>query len=381
MRGAAQPAEQRLAARDNFTGASAREDLRLSFKAAAEAAREQPAHSFRLAGAHVTFRFAGQHLAERLTRAFAHLEVPSEATPDLTLFVWESAAGGAPRPLLAPPDPGQPKPLPDTTSGRFPLGHTHVHPSYHFADGPLEALFQPTFDFLSALSLEDGCAWFWMDDSARQPSWDLAGPFRHLLSWWLSARGLQKVHAGAVGTDAGGVLVVGKGGSGKSTTCLSVLGHDGLRYAGDDFVAVSIGPEPVVHSLYCSGKVDPDNVSRLPHLEPAISNADRLDSEKAIVFVNDLFPGAVVAGFPLQAILIPRIVDRVHSAIVPTPSAAAVTALAPSTMLQLHPPPPQALGRIRRLAAVVPAFVLELGSDVAGVPDTLRQFLDELRSR
>jgi hypothetical protein len=63
---------------------------------------------------------------------------------------------------------------------------------------------------------------------------------------------------------------------------------------------------------------------------------------------------------------------------VPTSPAAAVTALAPSTMLQLHPPQAEALGRIRRVAAVVPAFVLELGEDVPAIPEVISQLLDEL---
>jgi hypothetical protein len=350
---------------------SALDDLRLSFEAAAESRGEQCEHSLDLAGMRVRLRFAGRDLAERLTRAFGHLEAPPEPGVDLTISVWESAASGAPRPSLAP-DPGRPEPRPDPTN---------PGPSYWRATDDFEALFQPTPDLLSVLSRQDGrFAWFWIGDSTRLPHWDAATPFRHLLSWLLAARGVQQVHAGAVGTDAGGVLLVGKGGSGKSTTCLSVLGHDHLRYAGDDYVAVSVDQKPWVHSLYCSGKIDPDNVARLPHLQPIIANADRLDREKAVIYANDSVPGSAVPGFPLRAILIPRIVDRPRSGVFPTSSAAAVTALAPSTMLQLHPPQAEALGRIRRVAAVVPAFVLELGADVAALPETLRQLLDSLDS-
>lgn len=370
MTGAAQPAEQRMAGLDASTRASALEDLRLSFEAAAASVGEQSVHSFKLAGACVRLRFAGRPLAESMTRAFAHLEVPNELSADLTISVWESAASGAPRPVLAP-DPGHAEPRPEPTN---------PGPSYSLAGDGFHALFQPTPDLLSVLSQEDGCAWFWIGDSARLPHWDAATPFRHLLSWWLAGRGIQQVHAGAVGTVAGGLLLVGKGGSGKSTACLSVLGHRALRYAGDDYVAVSIGPKPSVHSLYCSGKLDPDNVARLPRVEPIIANADRLDREKAVVYVHDSVPGAVVAGFPLRAILIPRIAGRVDSEISPASPAAAVKALAPSTMLQLHPPPVEALRRIRQVAALVPTFVLELGADVAAIPDTLQELLEELDS-
>jgi hypothetical protein len=368
----AQPAERSVAEGDESQGSSALDDLRLSFEAAAESHGDPCEYSFRLAGMPVRLRFADRELADRLTRAFSHLEAPPGTRADLTISVWESAASGAPRPSLAP-DPGHAEPRPEPTN---------PGPSYSSTTDDFEALFQPTPDLLSVLSRQDGgSAWFWIGDSTRLPHWDAATPFRHLLSWWLAASGIQQVHAGAVGTDAGGVLLVGKGGSGKSTTCLSVLGDEHLRYAGDDYVAVSMDGEPWVHSLYGSGKIDPDNIDRLPHLRPIISNADRLEREKAVIFADDFVPGSAVAGFPLRAIVIPRIVDRPDSRVVPTSQAAAVTALAPSTMLQLHPPQAEALGRIRRVAAVVPAFVLELGPDVAAVPGVIRQLLDGLDSQ
>ena len=367
----AQPAERSVSGSDRSGTPSALDDLRLSFEAAAESHGERCEYSFALAGMPVRLRFAGRDLAERLTRAFRHLEAPAESRPELTISVWESAASGAPRPSLAP-DPGHAEPRPEPTN---------PGPSYSRSTDDFEALFQPTPDLLSVLSRQERSAWFWIADSTRLPHWDEATPFRHLLSWWLGANGVQQVHAGAVGTDAGGVLLVGKGGSGKSTSCLSVLGHDQLRYAGDDYVAVSMDETPWVHSLYRSGKIDPDNIDRLPHLRPVIFNADRLDREKAVVFADDLAPGSAVAGFPLRAILIPRIVARPDSRVVPTTPAAAVTALAPSTMLQLHPPQADALGRIRRVAAVVPAFVLELGPDVPAVPDVIQQLLDDLATR
>ena len=49
---------------------------------------------------------------------------------------------------------------------------------------------------------------------------------------------------------------------------------------------------------------------RHPALPAGRCNADRLGREKAVVFADDLVPGSAVAGFPLRAILIPRIVGR-----------------------------------------------------------------------
>ena len=46
----------------------------------------------------------------------------------------------------------------------------------------------------------------------------------------MSDRNLQYVHAGAVGNKNGGILLVGKGGSGKSSTALACLKSDFTKY-------------------------------------------------------------------------------------------------------------------------------------------------------
>jgi hypothetical protein len=119
------------------------------------------------------------------------------------------------------------------------------------------------------------------------------------------------------------------------------------------------------------------NLHRVPHLEDALANGDRTD-EKAIVFVDSAFPGRAIDSFPLRAIVLPRITDREQPSIVPTTHAAALTALAPSTIVQLHPPAREALSWMADLVRAVPAFTFELGADVSAIPDELVRLLDTL---
>ena len=74
----------------------------------------------------------------------------------------------------------------------------------------------------------------------------------------------------------------------------------------------------------------------------------------------------------------PRITGRPHTRAVPTTHAAALVALAPSTVLQLHTAGSEALQYMARLVREVPAFVLELGSDVSEIPGVILALLDEL---
>jgi hypothetical protein len=311
-----------------------------------------------IAGLPVRVRYAGPAMLDRLGASFTHLAVPDVGEDTLTVDIWDTASTGVPGPPLL----GEP------------LSPDGIGPIYYYEEGSVRALSR--WDTLSVLDFERRHAWFWTDDPTGLRSWDWASPLRAILHWWLGHHGILQVHGGAVGGAAGGVLVVGRGGSGKSTTTLSCL-NSGLRYAGDDFVGMVAAPEPWVHSLYSSGKLEPHHVERFPDLVSAIANPVRDDKDKVIVFAAEAAPGAPVDGFPLRAVLLPRVVaTEPETRIVPTTAAAALAALAPSTIFQLHPPQPDGLARMADLVRRVPCLSLELGSDVSRIPEAILAYLE-----
>jgi hypothetical protein len=325
------------------------DSLRDEFERTAEAAGGAVDLPLRIAERPVCIRFAGARAAEALSPAFAHLRALDDEAPALTLHVWET---GEPAPRAA-----------------------GAGASYYSDEDGVRTLHQPASGVVSVLDAEADTGWFRMPDAEGLPYWDYTAPFRHLLSWWLDGQGVRQVHGGAVGTAEGGVLLVGSGGSGKSTTALSVLRDERLRYAGDDYVAVGAAYDPAVHSIYCSGKVHRDDLHRLPHLEPALADGVRPD-EKAVFYVEQAFPGRSIAGFPLRAIVVPRVTGGRGARAVPGTRADALAALAPSTIFQLHPPARDALAWMAGLVRSVPAFVLELGGDVETIPGELLRILE-----
>jgi hypothetical protein len=336
-----------------------------SFAAAAESSGGVSSGRYVIAGAPVRLHFASPALRDRLTPAFEHLSVSDERRldrPALTVNLWDSVSTGA----APPPRPSTPD---DFAAGAL----------FHFHEPPLRAAYQPGLESLSIWNSEEAVAWHWVSDAFDQPYWEQASPIRQILFWWLSARGCIQLHAAAVGTPEGGVLLVGRGGSGKSTVALSSLGSK-LLYAGDDYVAVTLDPSPRVESLYSSGKLEPDHANELlPQLLPLLANADRLDSEKAVIYVQQHFPEHVTTGFPLRAVLVPKVrAAQRESKIVETSRAGAFAALAPSTIFQLHTAGPDSLGVISRLIQRVPCYGLELGSDPVGIPSTISTFLASL---
>jgi hypothetical protein len=311
-----------------------------------------------IGGLPIRLRFAGDAMLTRIGGSFSHLVVDEAPADALTIDIWDSASTG----VGAPPVLGAP------------IDGDGTGPIYYYEEDGVRALNR--WRTLSVLDFDAAHAWFWTADPAELLSWDWASPLRAILHWWLGRHGVLQVHGGAVGLPDGGVIVVGRGGSGKSTTTLSCL-SSGLRYAGDDFVGVSIEPEPWVHSLYSSGKLESHHLERFPSLKPAVANPERLDEEKAIVFAAEAAPGAPIAGFPLRAVFVPRVVAaEPETRVVPTSPLAALAALAPSTIFQLHPPQPDALARMGDLVRRVPCYTLELGSDIDRIPEAVVAFLE-----
>ena len=324
-------------------------------------------------------RAADPDLVQRMSRSFTHLETEAGDEPELTVHLWDSSRAATP-----------PPPIPEVRGEQAPGAF------FYFSDPRVRVGFQlgtsgdarvlgvyphaPT-PALSVLDAERGEAWYWVADAGRIPYWELANPVRYLLDWWLRDRGAHQVHAGAVGTPEGGVLLVGKSGSGKSTATMSAL-QSNLGYAGDDFVAVTLEPTPWVHSLYSSGKLMADHVVRLPFLLPGVSNSDELEREKAVVYVHEHWPERIATGFPLRAILAARVVPSlVDARLVEVPAAVGLAALAPSTVFQMHTRGGDSLARMRRLAEVVPSYVLELGSNIPSIAAAISDLLERLTPR
>ncbi len=311
-----------------------------------------------IGGRAVRMRFAGPAMLDRIGGSFAHLEVPGADEEGLGIDVWDSSSTGTP----APPVLG------------VALESDGTGPIFYYEDDGVRAISR--WQTLSVLDTRIGRAWFWAPDPAELLSWDWASPLRSILHWWLGAHGILQVHGGAVGLPEGGVLVVGRGGSGKSTTTLSCLAA-GLKYAGDDFVGIQSRPSPWVHSLYSSGKLESHHAERFRELLPAVVNPERGPLDKAIVYAGRRWPDRTTAGFPLRAVLVPRIAGGRETRLVPASPAGALAALAPSTIFQLHPPQENALSEMAALVRQVPCFSLELGSELERIPVAIEQLLRE----
>ena len=306
----------------------------------------------------IRLRFASSALVAYLTPALEHLKTSPVTNPSLTICLWDSVSTKVtmPRPPWQADDYRERGEIRGFNNERF------------------NTIFQVGTNALSLLDKQRNLGIFWMKDPHQMPFWEKGAPLRTILNIWMSEQGLQLTHAGAVGTPDGGVLLVGKGGSGKSTTALSCLNSE-LGYASDDYCLLASDPIPKVYSIYNTGKKRSNDIQRLPFLLSKISNRDRLNAEKALYFLHEHFPDKILSSFPLKAILIPRVTGKVATTIESASSAAALAALAPSTIFQLPCSGGEVFKSISKIARQVDCFYLNLGTDIPQIPVAIKNLL------
>lgn len=320
------------------------------------------AHTVRVAGASLRLEFAGPALVARLLPALAHLLGATAVPPALTVSLWDSASTG----VAMPPPPW--------SWGEDCTGRGEVR---GYNRGAFRTAYQVGSGVLSLMDCAGRRAVYWVRDARQVPFYETACPLRSILSWWGHASGTgEVVHGAAVGTAAGGVLIAGQGGAGKSTTCLACL-QDGFRFAGDNNVLLQLGPAPTAHSLYNSATIEAETLARLPHLRALVRNAGALETEKALLFVTDQGAERVCASLPLRAVLLPRVTGRPGTQARPAPPAQALAALAPGTVFSLPHTGPEAFRFMAQLVRALPCFLLEAGTDLRAIPRTIAALIAE----
>lgn len=307
------------------------------------------------------FRFAGAELAKVMLPALAHLP-SARFAQGLDIVCWDGATTGE----VLPPPPW-PWPAEWPASG-------FISP---YNDPLVRVAMFPEIDATLLACFATGRAVFWVKDARRLPTHHYGAPLLILFSWWLRFRNLSLLHAGCVGTERGAVLLVGRGGSGKSTTSL-LCAEAGMNYLSDDYCVGQADPAPVVHSLYSSGKLHRAHLARFPDLAALAVDPFSEPQAKPVIFLGQVPRFTVVPRLPLRAILVPRITGRPETSVEPASQALALRALAPSTLMQLPGAGPDAFQSLARLARRLPCFQLNLGTRTADIPSAVRSLINQL---
>ncbi|MFN7983232.1 MAG: hypothetical protein U0Q11_15380 [Vicinamibacterales bacterium] len=295
----------------------------------------------------LTCRFAGRALDPVFARALRHLVVPTVDRPDATVFIWDSASTGVPM-VQAPWSADDYNIRGEVKNWSHPTIVTALNP---------DGLILSMYDAATATGI------VWARDWRTVPYYEQGAPLRFILQWWMRQHGRQLLHAGAIGTSRGAVLLAGRGGSGKSNTALGAF-QTSLQYLADDYCGVEVNPSPRVFSIYSTGKTHAADVHRLPFCN-RISNPASLSTEKALYYLHESFPERICRDAPVTAILMPHVTSASTTRLRPASAAEALRALAPSTIGQLAYAGAEVTRVISELARRVPCLHLDIAANGA----------------
>ncbi|MGK2950558.1 MAG: hypothetical protein ACSLFP_18440 [Acidimicrobiales bacterium] len=312
-----------------------------------------------VAGLRVRVELAGRHLSAAVLPA---LEVhrSTDGPPQVRIRAYDAAETGAPAPM----DPGG--------MARH-IARWSVDPQP--GAGP-RWTWNDTAGLLllsDPAGVEQVAA---VTDAATLPPWELAAPLRQLFAWGMAPAGRTFVHAGAVGDPDGVALLVGAGGSGKTTTAISCF-LAGMGYLGDDYVVLTEAEGQIIaHALYGSAKVHPDQLSLadpsgslLPHLLRPAGGAD----DRAVLLPGRSASERMLSAAPVRAIVVPTVAPP--RGLTPISAAEALRHLAPSSLFQLAGAGDDDLRALADLVRTVPCHRLGLHPDRAANPPFIASLL------
>jgi len=319
---------------------------------------------FRIAGTIVRFSFAGDRLVPYLTRALQHLRIDPVEAPDATFCLWDSVST---RVTMLPPPCDR-----EGFSDRGDLwgfNSRRIKTAFHYHDFSVNL-----FDHQRRTGI------YWVHDGDRLPYWVLSSPLRTPIHWWMERQGCQLVHAAAIGVGDRALLVVGKGGLGKSSTALACL-EAGFEFMGDDYVIVRPEPRPTVYGLYATAKINRGDIERFAAMKPHLYRTEVPPDEKAVLFLHPPYGSQLRREMPLAAIAVPRVVDRADTVLVPEVPSVVHQAASFTTMSQLPYAGDHTHRLFTSLCDALPGYRIELGADRERLTGAIRTFLSDTTAR
>jgi len=216
----------------------------------------------------------------------------------------------------------------------------------------------------------------WMTGADGYPDWESGAPLRVFLHWAYRQMSMRLAHAGTLGKDGQGMVLVGVGGSGKSGTVIGGIAH-GLDSVGDDYVLIRQNEGAVhVHPLFKTLKQDRQGLERLG-LDAVIAMSRDVNWQEKYEFQSEELSGQGLAReLNVRAIVIPRIAHAPTSTVRPIPKNRAMLALAPTGLFQMPGERDSGVRFFSDIVRQVPCFELALSSDAMDVSRAIESFID-----
>lgn len=301
--------------------------------------------------------FVNSILANKIMPALAHLichEVDT-LTPQLTIGIWDTETDHRKLPALD--------------------WQLICRNGYHgYSDNTVFLHYFDHIQAISALNLAENKAYYVVNKVDALPWWVSGSPLQIIFHAWLRANHFQLTHTAAIGNHRGAILLSGKGGSGKSTTVLSCL-REGLHYIGEDYCVLGNNTTPTVYSIYQSAKWTLSTRHIFPDYENHIMNLDVANTEKALVYIADLFPEKIKLSLPIRAVIFLTVGTQSKPVIKKHSLQASLKELMMSTIIQLPFYHAKTIDILKKTLSTVMHYEMTLGLDINANVQVLRDIL------
>jgi hypothetical protein len=207
------------------------------------------------------------------------------------------------------------------------------------------------------------------------PDWSGGAPFSLLFHVAAAWRGRRLLHAGSLGREGRGVLIMGDAGTGKSATTLAGVTR-GMQTVGDDFLLVSLDPRPVAHPVYRLVKQDRAGLERLGGTAARLRGRPLNAQGKVELDPEEIAPGCRAPALGLAAILLPVRSRQPRSRIERMAPAEVFAALGKNTFMTLPGGRIAGFRFLARLTRALPAYRLALSREPDDIATCVSAVLD-----
>ena len=305
-----------------------------------------------LSGISICMHFLNENSKRVFSRPFSHLEIETDEKPGFDIYVIH----------------GGPSDEPIDGWKRFERDASEERKLLIYSRNGEYVLYNHESKILAGYDTRRKKAYYYIPNLDILPFYEKAAPMRMIFHHFAQDHGMLLVHGAAIAMDGQGILMAGRGGSGKTTTAICAA-FGGFDYLGDDYVILDV-ENKVICSLYSSCKVRWDSEKLLPELGSlAVNNRNE---DKGYFFMNEISE-RVIKSVRLCAVAIPRLGGEEPSYLI-TSGINALRALSSSTIFQMPGSGMSTLQGISKAIRDVPVYEMVLSTS----PEEINKKLAEL---
>ena len=337
------------------------QQLESVFNKTCEILEVQEELSLNLADNNIIIKTAGSTLQSFVCRALLHLPQIDSSVEGLEIMVWDALESNTS--------------LPEPPNELF-INANGEESSQNTIDNYSVVYFQNR-NIFNIYDLAANRVIVCIKDRYKLPNYFLAAPFFEVFKIWSQKTGLNILHAGCIANDKHSIIIVGKGGMGKSTTSIqSLIG--GLKYLSDDYILVKLGDKPMAYSMFCSGKLHTSHLKNFPTVSRIASSENKEIYDKPLMFLNEIYEENIITQSPIKAIVAPQLNDKEESFFKSLSPFETLKALAPSTIIQLRLSRNSDLKVMADFTKSTKCFKLLLGRNLDGITPVVADLLKSL---